>query len=159
NFYVNGDVSADGHNWSTAAIASDYVQKMWPNSYAKRRNHYDYEGTEPAALPPAGYIWTNAIQRGISMRNYGYFVNNRPGASGDGVQIASVRDSALQSVTNLDYRGFDLEYPDVKRAQVFLRDLAQFETSDQMPKFLIMRLGNDHTFGTTPDKIAPLSSV
>ena len=54
NFYVNSDVSADGHNWSTAAIAPDYVQKMWPNSYAGRRKRYDYEGQEPAAFrPPA----------------------------------------------------------------------------------------------------------
>ena len=52
NFYVSADVSADGHNWSTAAIASDYVQKFWPNSYAGRRKKYDYEGGEPAALPP-----------------------------------------------------------------------------------------------------------
>ena len=37
NFYVNADVSADGHNWSTSAIAPDYVQKMWPNSYGGRR--------------------------------------------------------------------------------------------------------------------------
>ena len=44
NFYVNADVSADGHNWSTAAIAPDYVQKLWPNSYAGRRKLYDYEG-------------------------------------------------------------------------------------------------------------------
>src|ERR1035437_3149494 len=41
NFYVNSDVSADGHNWSTAAIAPDYVQKMWPNKYASRRATYD----------------------------------------------------------------------------------------------------------------------
>src|ERR1017187_2224094 len=32
NFYVNSDVSADGHNWATAAIAGDYAVKMWPNS-------------------------------------------------------------------------------------------------------------------------------
>ncbi|MGH9719753.1 MAG: beta-propeller fold lactonase family protein, partial [Bryobacteraceae bacterium] len=60
NFYVNSDVSADGHNWSTAAIAPDYVQKLWPNSYAGRRRLYDYEGQEPAASPPAGYLWSNA---------------------------------------------------------------------------------------------------
>ncbi len=76
NFYVNSDVSADGHNWSTSAIANDYVQKMWPNSYANRRRHYDYEGGEPAALPPAGYLWTNAASHGISMRNYGYWATN-----------------------------------------------------------------------------------
>ncbi|MDQ6759718.1 MAG: beta-propeller fold lactonase family protein, partial [Acidobacteriota bacterium] len=157
NFYVNGDVSADGHNWSTAAIASDYVQKMWPNSYGKRRTHYDYEGGEPAAGPPAGYIWTNALQAGVSMRNYGYFATNKKTAGEDGVQISGVRDPALQPVTNPQYRGFDLEYPDAKRADTFLRDLAQFEASSNMPRFLIMRLGNDHTYGTSPGKLSPLS--
>src|ERR1700737_119917 len=116
---------------------------MWPNSCGKRRVHYDYEGGEPAALPPAGYIWTNALQAGVSMRNYGYFATNHKEAADEGVQVASVRDHALQPVTNLYYRAFDLAYPDVKRAHVFLRDLAKFESTDQMPKFMIMRLGND----------------
>ena len=82
NFYVNADVSADGHNWSTAAIAPDYVQKMWPNSYAGRRKHYDYEGGEAAALPPAGYLWTNAAAAGLSMRNYGWWVDEYAEARG-----------------------------------------------------------------------------
>ena len=159
NFYVNSDVSADGHNWSTAAIAPDYVQKMWPNSYAGRRKLYDYEGQEPTAVPPAGYLWTNAAAAGVAMRNYGYFVNNRKSPAVDGTQIESVRDPVLRKVTNAHYRGFDLEYPDVERAKVFLRDLAEFESSGQMPRLVFMRLGNDHTSGTTPGKIAPLSSV
>ncbi|HLJ50461.1 MAG TPA: bifunctional YncE family protein/alkaline phosphatase family protein [Bryobacteraceae bacterium] len=158
NFYVNSDVSADGHAWSTSAIANDYIVKLWPNSYAKRRNHYDYEGSDPAAVPPANYIWTNAAAHNITMRNYGYFANNRAKPGEDGVQVDSVRDPVLGRVTNTSYRSFDLDYPDVNRAQTFLRDLAQFESSNQMPKFMIMRLGNDHTSGTAPGKIAPLSS-
>jgi len=159
NFYVNSDVSADGHNWSTAAIASDYVEKLWPNSYAKRRAHYDYEGGEPAALPPAGYLWTNAGARGISMRNYGYWATNLKTPAEDGaVQIENVRDPVLARVTNMKYRGFDLEYPDVKRAQTFLDDLKEFESTGKMPALMFMRLGNDHTNGTTPGKLAPLSS-
>ena len=74
---MNSDVSADGQNWATAAIAPDYTQRMWPNSYADRRKTYDYEGQEPANSPPAGYIWTAAKQAGVSMRNYGYYVDNR----------------------------------------------------------------------------------
>jgi phospholipase C len=158
NFYVNGDVSADGHNWSTSAIANDYVVKLWPNSYAGRRRHYDYEGGEPAALPPAGYLWTNAAARGISMRNYGYWATNLPRATDDGVQIGAVRDPVLAKVTNMKYRSFDLDYPDVKRAQTFLDDLADFEKTSAMPALMFMRLGNDHTSGTAPGKIAPLSS-
>jgi DNA-binding beta-propeller fold protein YncE len=160
NFYVNSDVSADGHNWSTAAIAPDYVEKMWPNSYGNRRKVYDYEGQEPTAVPPSGYLWTNAASAGLSMRNYGYFVSNRPLESVTaGIQVETVRDPILNRVTNLHYRGFDLNYPDVERAKVFLADLAEFEKTGTMPQLIFVRLGNDHTSGTAPGKIAPLSSV
>ena len=84
------------------------------------------------------------------MRNYGYFATNIKPTPADGTQISGVRDPALLPVTNAQYRAFDLEYPDVKRAETFLRDLAQFESSNQMPRFMIMRLGNDHTYGTAP---------
>jgi DNA-binding beta-propeller fold protein YncE len=161
NFYVNADVSADGHNWSTAAIAPDYVQKLWPNSYALRRKTYDYEGGESAALPPAGYLWNNGKAAGLTMRNYGYFVNNKPLAQvgADGGQIASVRDPVLANITNARYRGFDLDYPDVSRAKVFLSDLADFEKTGNMPGLMFVRMGNDHTSGIVPGKVAPLSAV
>jgi DNA-binding beta-propeller fold protein YncE len=158
NFYVNSDVSADGHNWSTSAIANDYVEKLWPSNYGKRNPNYDFEGGEPAAYPPAGYLWTNAASAGISMRNYGYWAENKKEPGADGVEIQAVLDPALAKVTNLKYRSFDLDYPDVKRAQTFLDDLAQFGSSNQMPALIFMRLGNDHTSGTAPGKIAPLAA-
>ena len=158
NFYVNSDVSADGHNWSTSAIANDYVAKMWPSNYGKRNPNYGFEGGEPAAYPPAGYLWTSAASAGVSMRNYGYWVENKKEPGADGVQIDKVLDPVLAKVTNVKYRSFDLDYPDVKRAQTFLDDLAQFESANQMPALMIMRLGNDHTSATAPGKIAPLSS-
>jgi YVTN family beta-propeller protein len=161
NFYVNSDVSADGHNWSTAAIASDYVQKLWPNSYAgRRKGGYDYEGQEITAAPGAGYLWTNAAARQISMRNYGYFATNLPKAAPEGaVQIEGVRDPVLSRVTNPHYRAFDLEYPDVERVKVFVKDLEEFEKSGRMPRLMFVRLGNDHTSGTSAGKISPLSAV
>jgi DNA-binding beta-propeller fold protein YncE len=159
NFYVNADVSADGHNWSTSAIANDYVQKMWPNSYAGRRKHYDYEGGEPAALPPAGYIWTNAAAAGITMRNYGWWATNLPRPTQGERQVERLRDPLLAKFTNLNYRAFDLEYPDIDRAKVFLSDLQEFEKTGSMPKLLFLRLGNDHTSGTAAGKIAPLSAM
>jgi hypothetical protein len=160
NFYVNADVSADGHNWSTSAIAPDYVQKMWPNSYAGRRRLYDYEGTEIATRPPAGYIWTNAAAAGVSMRNYGWWANNTPKAQPAGQpQVASVRDPILAKVTNMNFRAFDLEYLDVDRAKVFLDDLKEFDKTGNMPKLMFVRIGNDHTSGTAAGKIAPLSAM
>jgi hypothetical protein len=159
NFYVNSDVSADGHNWSTAAIAPDYVQKMWPNKYANRRTTYDFEEQDVASQPPAGYLWSNANGAGISMRNFGYMVNNKPGAQIGEAQITGVRDPVLSKVTNPMYRGFDLAYPDVERAKVFLAELAEYEKSGNMPRLIFMRMGNDHTSGTAAGKVAPLSAA
>jgi DNA-binding beta-propeller fold protein YncE len=147
NFYANGDTSADGFNWSTSAIANDYVEKMWPSNYAHRNLNYGFEGGEPAAYPPAGYLWTNAASAGISMRSYGFWVVNKKEAGQDGVQIEAVLDPALAKVTNLKYRGFDPDYPDVRRAQTFLDDLAQFESANQMPALVMMRLGDDQALG------------
>ncbi len=160
NFYVNSDVSADGHNWSTAAIAPDYVQKMWPNKYANRRKPYDFEEQDPLSLPPAGYIWTNAAAAGVSVRNFGYMVNNKGGVVQPGApQITGVRDPVLAKVTNPLYRGFDLGYPDVERVKVFLSELAENEKTGSMARLTVMRLGNDHTYGTSAGKTAPLSSA
>ncbi len=159
NFYANADVSADGHNWSTAAIAPDYVQRMWQNSYGGRRKKYDYEGGEPAALPPAGYLWSNALAAGLTVRNYGYWVENIQPAPPSGEQIRRVRDPVLRPVTNFQFRGFDMDYPDVERAKVFLRDLADFEKRGDMPRLLLLRLGNDHTSGMSAGKISPRSAM
>ncbi len=147
NFYVNADVSADGHSWSTAAIAPDFAQRLWPSNYARRLKYYGFEGNEPANVPPAGYLWTNALAAGLTVRNYGeWFAGDKVG------------DPALEQITNKKYKGFDTDYPDVERANVFLEDLRQFEASGAMPRLMILRLPNDHTSGTTPGKIAPLSA-
>ena len=165
NFYVNSDVSADGHNWSTAAIAPDYVQKLWPSNYAspKRKPEYDFEEQDITSRPPAGYLWTNAVVAGISIRNFGYMVDNKTGAAKPTQpgqeQITTVRDPVLAKFTNRNYRGFDLDYTDVDRVKVFLGELADYEKTGQMPRLIVMRLGNDHTNGTAPGKIAPLSAA
>jgi DNA-binding beta-propeller fold protein YncE len=70
-----------------------------------------------------------------------------------------VRDPILAKVTNSKFRGFDLDHPDVERARVFLADLAGFEKTGEMPRLILMRLGNDHTSGTSAGKIAPLSAA
>jgi DNA-binding beta-propeller fold protein YncE len=159
NFYVNADVSADGHNWSASAIAPPYVQRMWPNSYGARRNHYDYEGMERAAMPPAGRIWTNALQKGLSIRNFGWWVENAKPLPTSGPLIAQTRDPQLAPHTNMNFRGFDLDYPDVEREKVFAQELAQWEASGKMPAFAMVRLGNDHTSGVAAGKVAPLSAA
>jgi phospholipase C len=157
NFYENADVSADGHNWATAAIAPDYTQRLWPSQYASRRKKYDFEGGEPANNPPAGYLWTNAVQAGIAVRNYGEW--SEAVKLKDGDNDTKVNDAVLEKVTDKDYAPYDLSYTDVDRAEEFVMELQEFEKAGKMPGLLIVRMGNDHTSGTTPGKIAPKSAV
>ena len=53
--------------------------------------------------------------------------------------------------------GFDLNYPDVERARIFLGELGEYEKSGNMPRLMVMRMGNDHTNGITAGRLAPLS--
>jgi YVTN family beta-propeller protein len=133
NFYATGEAAFDGESWSTAAIASDYVQRMRRASQA-----------EPAAIPPSGYLWTQAAAAGISLRNYGFFVANRPLATvTNGVHVSTVYDPILGRSTDPRYRGVDPAYPDVERAKVFLEDLAVYEKAGQFPQLIFMRLAGD----------------
>ena len=159
NFYVSADVSADGHNWSSAAIAPPYVQRMWPNSYGGRRKHYDYEGNERAAQPPAGRLWNNALMKGLTVRNLGWWVDLITPAPASGPQVAKARDPQLAPYTNMNYRGFDLDYQDVEREKVFADELKQWEASGKMPDLTTVRLPNDHTSGVAPGKYSPRAAA
>jgi DNA-binding beta-propeller fold protein YncE len=149
NFYVEGEVSADGHEWTMGAYASDYVEKTWPLSYrGNRRVPYPSEGEFAIARPAGGYLWDRAAERGVSYRSYGEFVQNaeNPG------DPAVTKVAALQGHFDPKYRSFDMDYPDAKRADRFLEELARFEKEGEMPRLIVMRLPNDHTSGTTPGK-------
>jgi YVTN family beta-propeller protein len=152
-FFVNAEVSADGHNWSTAAYASDYVEKTVQSNYSSRGRSYDYEGTNRGRIPdddvnePAsGYLWDLAQRKGISLRNYGEFVVPPAGrpqpASGYRGNKPSLRDH-----TNPDYPGFDLKIKDQRRADVWIAELQQYAANGNMPALEIVRLPNDHTSG------------
>src|SRR5712664_4149979 len=88
NFYDSGDVSGDGHVWSTSASISDYVAKTWPIAYRSSEHSYDSEGTllegvsaedevPDAGEPTGGYLWKNFAGHGISYRHYGEFIVSR----------------------------------------------------------------------------------
>jgi len=73
--------------------------------------------------------------------------------------LEGVRDPVLAPLTNPYYRAFDLDYSDIERAKVFIKELGQFETANQMPQLLLVRMGNDHTYGAAAGKVAPQSLV
>jgi len=158
NFYVESEVSADGHEWSMAAYASDFVEKGWPMSYghnARGKYTYPSEGKMNVAAPAEGYLWDRAREAGVSYRSYGEFVDNGKNL-GD---PASTRLPALQGHFDPWFHGWDMDYPDVKRAERFIAELRRFEREGGLPRLQILRLPNDHTYGTSAGKPTPRAMV
>jgi DNA-binding beta-propeller fold protein YncE len=86
NFYDSGEVSGDGHLWSTAAITSDYNEKTWPIAYRGKERTYDFGGSVADELPlehnqpdiddpGTGFLWDNLARHGLTYRDYGEFVS------------------------------------------------------------------------------------
>ncbi len=155
NLYANAEVSADGHNWSTAAYATDYVQKSWPNDYAGRGAPYDFEGGQPTASPTAGYIWNDCEEHGVTFRDYGEFVASNPDTSDPNTP----REKALDGHTDLMYRGWDLNYSDLSRYEAWDKDFTRLVNEGKLPHLSIFRLPNDHTAGTRKGALTPEAMV
>ncbi|HET7621902.1 MAG TPA: bifunctional YncE family protein/alkaline phosphatase family protein [Gemmatimonadaceae bacterium] len=158
-FFVNAEVSPDGHNWSTAAYTTDYLQKTVPSNYSRRGRSYDYEGTNGGGStvadipeddvnePANGYLWDLASRAGITFRNYGEFVVDDTAEDSDGDRRYVGDKPFLRSHTNERYPGWDLDQTDQSRMDVWLEEFASFVKSGKMPALEIVRLPNDHTAG------------
>lgn len=158
NFYVESEVSADGHEWTMGAYATDFVEKMWPMSYGHNKDgkyFYPAEGRFPIAEPAGGYLWDRARAAGVSYRSYGEFVNNGKTPADPG----TTRVRALEGHFDPGYRGFDMDYSDLLRADRFLGELRRFEREGDMPRLQIVRLPNDHTAGASAGKLTPTAFV
>ncbi len=158
NFYVDAEVSADGHEWSMGAYATDFVEKTWPLSYGHAKTGkfpYPSEGNLPIATPQRGYLWDAARLAGVTYRSYGEFVRNGKTPA----DPATVRLPALRGHFDPGFRSFDMAYPDQLRADRFIAELHRFEAEGAMPRLQIIRLPNDHTSGTSVGKPTPTAAV
>src|ERR1700733_9051900 len=154
-FFENAHVSADGHNWATAAFANDYLEKMWPPNYASRRGPYDFEDAAEASVPHAGYLWDVAAAHGIALRNYGEFVTAGPAAP----TPVAVFDDALRSRTDRSFATFDMGVSDVDRFAEWKREFDAYERTNTLPPLEIVRFPRDHTSGTRAGKPTPQAMV
>lgn len=137
NLYCNGEVSRDGHSWCDAAIATDYKQRAWVLSYSGKG---DIPGADNDELnvPTAGFLWDLCQRHGVPFRCYGEGAGSVPNAN----------------------RG---RWPGGQRDRVkvdnWIRDLQATEKGGELPRFMIMSLGEDHTQGTTPGAPTPEAAV
>jgi len=160
NFYADAEVSADGHNWSMAAYATDFVEKVWPLNYAGNGWNYVFEGDDANASPTAGYLWDAAAKAGVSLRNYGEFLGI--GAESDEAKYTGRfegKGKNLAPYTCPFFPGYDLDLLDNSRVDLWLKEFREFEKRGEMPRLQIVRLGNDHTAGTKKGARSPRAFV
>lgn len=169
NFYVDAEVSYDGHAYSTGAYATDFVEKIWPTNYGGRGAKYLSEGGGKmrnaygnVAAPLNGYIWDACNRAGVSVRSYGEFAQRGPEPegehdSGEGDVVATV--PGLKGKVHPNFAPYDLKIPDNTRVDVWLQEFREFEKNGQLPRFSIIRLGNDHTAGTRAGYPTPRAMV
>jgi phospholipase C len=148
NFYVDAEVSADGHNWSNAAYATDYVEKVWPTSYGGHGGEYDYEGQRKLGWPKNGFIWDHCKKNNVSYRSYGEFVDDyKP-------NIPSLDDHFCTY-----YTSWDQEVKDTTRFNQWKRDFDSLLAINKVPQYSSLRFINDHTEGLSKGRPTPFAAV
>jgi len=148
NFYVDGEVSADGHNWSTAAHANDYLEKTWPTSYGGRGGNYDSEGNREVANPDRGFIWDYCKRAGVSYRTYGEFADDYK---------ANIK--VLENHFCPYYTSWDQSVRDTTRFYQWKREFDSLLAANAVPRFNSLRFINDHTEGAKLGSPTPFAHV
>jgi YVTN family beta-propeller protein len=161
NFYVDAEVSYDGHAFSTGAIATDIVQKLWRTNYASRGAAYLSEGGGKmrnaygnVAAPMNGYLWDACLRAGKTVRSYGEFAD---GDSRTGKVVATV--PGLEGHVAPYFPSWDLKIPDNTRIDAWLEEFKKFEADGNLPALSIVRLPNDHTSGLSSGFPTPRAMI
>ena len=162
-FFVNAEVSQQGHPWSTAGYVTDYIEKTTPDIYRNRRPEPDEPGDVDD--PVMGYLWDAAMRKHLSLRNYGEASEALPheqdAADEKGSEDGHVRAllPSLQPYTNPSYPPFDMAVSDQRRADVWISELHEYERAGKMPSLEIMHLPRDHTAGLRAGMCTPRACV
>jgi len=180
NTYCSGVLSADGHQWTDTAIATDYIEREFagfPRSYPSGGGDDDKDAL---AYSPAGFIWNNALRHGRSVVDFGEFTtahnhwrdparkdpirfldhyNDSFGHSNAIVYRSEPDLEALRPYIVTNWPSWDLNVPDQVRATLFCEQLARYEASNNLPNLVILWLPNDHTSGTKANAAAPTAQV
>ncbi len=177
NTYCAGILSADGHQWSTTAFSTDYMEKSFagfPRSYPDGMGP---DESDAIAYSPAGFLWDNALAGKKTIRNYGEFMTPQvkwrdpakkgepdymacyrawKGETNDVIFACSPSIESIRSFSSTEYVGWNMSVPDQYRADIILKELKEYEAKGEFPNLVIICLPNDHTSGTsrgcpTPD--------
>jgi YVTN family beta-propeller protein len=180
NTYCAGILSADGHQWSTTAFSTDYMEKSFagfPRSYPDGMGP---DESDAIAYSPAGFIWDNALLHKKTIRNYGEFMGpkvrhsdpakkGRPnylacyrtwkGESKEVIFESSPSVESIRPFSPTNYVGWEMSVPDQYRADFIVNELKEYEAKGEYPHLVIICLPNDHGSGTSRGCPTPASCM
>jgi len=180
NTYCSGILSADGHQWSTSAFGTDYLERSfagWPRSYPDGMGQDEIDAL---AYTPSGFIWDNALEHGVSLWNFGEFTMETCGWKDPERKdepkwsdywdeylhgLGLVRIGSLPAIETVrpfspaDTLGWNMAVPDVWRASYIANQVAAWEKEGRMPQLILVCLPDDHTSGTSEGSPTPEACV
>ncbi|MCS6775726.1 MAG: alkaline phosphatase family protein [Chloroherpetonaceae bacterium] len=168
NFYCNGVLSADGHSWATEGNVTDHLEK----TFGGFTRSYTF-GDDPLTYSSSGFLWDNVLLHGLSFRNYGEMDYAEPVPRANFLTIyrdfvnrtGKIKFTQKIGIENLrryscrEYPGWNMNIPDVLRADVFLRELKAYGRRGYWPNLIIVYLPSDHTSGLTPGAPTPRAQM
>ncbi len=172
NGYVSGTNSADGHAWSTQALANDYLERF----YTGYRTYPD-DGDCAMAISSGGALWDAAAKKKKSIRVYGEFCDDKlakfepqpkswldmwrdrqNGTKNFKVKVGTTV-SSLKKYIHPEVVYWPLWQSDQARADLFIEEYTKFSRENRVPNLMILCLPNDHTEGRDPAYPKPQSMV
>jgi YVTN family beta-propeller protein len=150
NFYVDSEVSADGHNWSMGAYANDYVEKNWPASYGQKGGTHGTSGTLKIGNNKDGFIWDLCAKYNVTYRSYGEFVSDDFGMK---PRLESLKGHSAK------FSPYGMRIRDTTRFNQWKADFDFLVENDAVPQFSTIRLGNNHTEGMRAGRPTPFAHV
>ncbi len=170
NFYVDGDVSNDGHRWIVGMDPTPFFNTAWTSRYGGRRTSDfaaaqpgrravfgDADGPMPEDVPEFGSLWEHIAASGQGLLNYGEGLeiegdDEIEGAEPEGQRLflnAPLLEPVFEN-TDRKFPTFNLGIPDQVRVVEFERDFKQRLAANTVPALIVIRLPNDHTTKPRP---------
>lgn len=170
NYFVDSDVSADGHRWVVGINPIPFFNTAWTSNYGGRRHgsatadqpgrRAPFGGADapmPEDEPQFGSLWEHIAASGKGLLNYGEGLelegnDEMPGAEPEGQRLLlnSPLPLPVFEATDRRYPTFNLGIPDQYRATEFERDFQQKVAKGTVPALIVIRLPNDHTANPRP---------
>ncbi len=170
NLYATGGNSADGHQWLTQSNEVGYA--LWPGYQGRS---YPFDGSDPMAYSSGGFLWDYALAKNKTVRIYGEYAGRmaEPPTRQRAALLEEWKSGAdfssrwniiapiepVNKILARQYPSYTNAIPDVARAQIFLKEFAQFQKDNKFPNLVLIQLPSDHTFGASPGASSPRAMV